>query len=111
VPGGDRRSSTALRYRQLYKTAQWSSIRKQQLSEHPLCARHLSRSLIVPATVVHHKEPHRGDRERFFSGPFESLCKACHDGPTQSAERLGYSNEIGDDGWPVDAKHPANRKA
>lgn len=93
-----------------YKTKLWASIRKQQLTKQPLCERHLAKTEIVVATTVHHKLPHKGNWDLFKSGPFESVCKSCHDSIIQSEERLGYSIEIGTDGWPVDAKHPVNSK-
>jgi hypothetical protein len=37
--------------------------------------------------VCDHVEPHRGDRQRFWSGPFQTLCKACHDKAKQLEER------------------------
>ena len=72
----------------------------------PLYQRCSRQGKVVPATVVHHVEPHRGDMQKFFGGPFESLCAQCHNSAAQSEERLGYS--IGADGWPVDPRHPAN---
>lgn len=60
----------------------------------------------VRATVVDHVEPHRGNRYRFLSGPFQSLCAHHHNTTKQSQERLGYSSEIGPDGFPVDRRHP-----
>jgi hypothetical protein len=106
----DRRSPEAAAYRKLYKTARWRKLRAQQLSDHPLCNRHLKRGRVLKATTVHHVETHRGDEALFFGGPFESLCVDCHNSDAQSEERNGYSRQIGADGWPLDANHPANRK-
>jgi 5-methylcytosine-specific restriction protein A len=36
--------------------------------------------------VYDHVEPHRGDVEKFWSGPFQTLCKLCHDGVKQKEE-------------------------
>lgn len=108
----DRRSPEAAAYRKLYKSMRWQRIRKHQLAEHPLCERCLKMPTkrVTPATVVHHVEPHNGDHAKFFGGPFESLCAPHHDGDAQSEERLGYSRQIGDDGWPIDARHPINAR-
>jgi hypothetical protein len=58
---------------------------------------------------VHHKEAHKGDPAKFFDpSNCEAVCKPCHDGELQSEERVGYSTEIGADGWPVDVRHPIN---
>ena len=40
------------------------------------------------ATILDHKEPHLGDPERFWKGPFQTLCKPCHDSIKQRHERL-----------------------
>jgi hypothetical protein len=108
--GDDRRSPEAAVYRKLYKGARWQRIRRQQLAEHPLCERclKLKPQRLTPATVVHHLEPHHGDETKFFGGPFQSLCAPHHDSDAQSEERLGYSREVGVDGWPSDPRHPAN---
>lgn len=103
------RSPEALEYRKLYKSKRWQHLRGQQLARHPLCEWHRAKGQVIGATVVHHAEPHKGDRVKFFAGPFVSLCSTCHDGPAQSEERLGYSTEIGADGWPIDPRHPTNR--
>jgi hypothetical protein len=106
----DRRSEEAKAYRHLYKTARWRKLRQQQLSDHPLCNRHLKRGRVVKASTVHHVEPHRGDEAKFFSGPFESLCDECHNRDAQQQEVRGYSTEAGIDGWPVDPMHPVHRR-
>ena len=36
--------------------------------------------------VCDHVEPHRGDVHKFWSGPFQTLCKPCHDGQKQREE-------------------------
>jgi hypothetical protein len=38
----------------------------------------------------------------------QSLCRECHQGKWAD-DRLGYSCDIGDDGFPTDANHPFNR--
>src|SRR5262245_60026419 len=101
----DWRSPEAALYRGWYKSTAWARIRELQLLAHPLCERCLAKRKAMAASVVHHKEPHRGNVVRFFNGPFESLCKRCHDSDAQSEERIGYSKQIGADGWPVDNKH------
>jgi 5-methylcytosine-specific restriction enzyme A len=109
----DRRHDARRRYdqpwRALYKGKRWAAIRQAQLTQHPLCKRHLDKSQFVRATIVHHVNQHQGDEYLFYSGPFESLCKPCHDSDAQQQERIGHSTTIGTDGWPVDPKHPANR--
>jgi 5-methylcytosine-specific restriction protein A len=106
----DRRSPEAEAYRRWYKSAAWRRIRLAQLAEHPLCANHLRLGKVVPATIVHHIEPHRGDYARFISGPFESVCKECHDVEGRSEDERGYSAATDTTtGLPIDRSHPFNR--
>jgi 5-methylcytosine-specific restriction protein A len=109
----DKRHDTNRRYdqpwRALYKTKRWYSIRQHQLTQHPLCKRHLDKGDVVAATIVHHVDRHQGNEYLFYNSRLESLCKPCHDAHEQQAERYGYSLAIGNDGWPTDHRHPANR--
>jgi 5-methylcytosine-specific restriction protein A len=97
------------RSERLYSTARWQRIRKYQLMEHPLCKYCAERGLVTPATVCDHVEPHRGDVGKFWCGPFQSLCKPCHDSAKRFVEERGYRPDVGLDGWPLDPNHPANR--
>jgi 5-methylcytosine-specific restriction protein A len=90
--GGSRREHDAKRritkpWRRWYCLAIWREIRAAQLAAQPLCERHLAKGETVAATVCNHRRPHRGDWDQFVAGPFESLCKACHDGEVQREER------------------------
>jgi 5-methylcytosine-specific restriction enzyme A len=38
--------------------------------------------------VCDHVEPHGGDVVKFWAGPFQTLCKRCHDGEKQRLEHL-----------------------
>ena len=63
----------------------------------------------MPACEVDHVVPHRGDRQLFWdANNLQSLCKPCHAGTKQAIEARGYDHQVGNDGWPVDPKHPAN---
>ncbi len=86
----DRRRRQTKPWRQWYQLPIWREIREQQLSAEPFCRRCMATAgRVEPATVVNHLEPHKGDWDRFTNGPFESLCKPCHDGPVQREERRG----------------------
>ena len=67
-------------FQNLYNSKKWRIIRKNQLKKHPWCEECLRANppVYTPATDVDHIEPHRGDVIKFFTGPFQSLCKACH---------------------------------
>ena len=110
-----RRSSEP--WRKWYKREPWTSIRRIQLIEHPLCAWCSRRGLVVVAKVVDHEEPHRGDWGKFVTGPFLSLCKSCHDRKTraeetgQNVEEVAASNEVDPaTGIPLDPAHPWHHK-
>ena len=107
----EQRSEAAAKYRKLYKTKAWQQARLAQLAKQPLCEECLRHKRVVPATVVNHGTPHKGDWRRFIDPQnHQSVCKPCHDGVIQSAERRGYSVEVGVDGFPIDPKHPAMAK-
>lgn len=46
----------------------------------------LREDIVTTATVCDHIDPHRGNPERFWNGPFQSLCKPHHDSAKQQAE-------------------------
>ena len=65
--------------------AQWQKARALFLKQHPLCAFCQAEGKIVPATVVDHIIPHRGDQRLFWDqANWEPLCKECHDKKTGS---------------------------
>lgn len=99
----DNRSDEAQAYRPWYGLARWKRLRAKQLQVHPLCKFCLDAEVIEPATIVDHVEPHGGDPVKFWSGPFQSLCKPHHDATKQAAEKRGrpLAKGVGADGWPL----------
>lgn len=63
-----------------------TGLRAMQLAREPMC----ETCRRAPASVAHHKLPHRGVWQ-LFSDPsnLESACKSCHDGAIQRGERTG----------------------
>ena len=47
------------------------------------------------------------DVNKFWFGKVQSLCADCHNNAKQFVEHHGYRNDVGLDGWPLDANHPA----
>lgn len=43
--------------------------------------------VVVAANTCDHIEPHRGNPEKFWNGPFQSLCEYHHNRDKQRAER------------------------
>lgn len=82
----DQRRTSETVWRKWYWTQRWRTISKTQLTVEPLCRMCMAEDMITPATVCDHVTPHRGNPEMFWNGPFQSLCKPCHDGGKQADE-------------------------
>lgn len=88
-------------YEKLYGRKAWPRIRKRQISKEPLCRMCKANGIDVPARVVDHITPHKGDWNLFFDAAnLQSLCFFCHDSTKQRME-LGTLRTTGNDGWPV----------
>lgn len=85
----------------LYDTARWRQFRRAYLAEHPLCERCLLQEIVTEATVVHHIDPHRGDLDKFWNGPFEGLCKPHHDSQGQLEDHGKVVIQFDAAGWPI----------
>jgi 5-methylcytosine-specific restriction enzyme A len=90
------------RHNKMYQDPRWKRIRAHQLKIDPLCRICERDGVVTPATICDHIEPHRGNVVKFFSGPFQSLCKMCHDSAKKAFENSGkVIKKIGLDGYPV----------
>jgi 5-methylcytosine-specific restriction enzyme A len=99
----DARRQTAQPWRKWYRTARWRAIRAAQLRSRPLCWQCEERGETKEATVCNHAERHNGDPVKFWSGPFNSMCKDCHDVDQQRIEHGGKARQaVGVDGWPLE---------
>lgn len=96
--------------------SRWQRARSGYLAHHPLCREHEQRGMYVPATVVDHIIPHKGDMVRFWdSANWQPLCAACHSSKT-AREDGGFGNKASGkvrqgctvDGLPTDKRHPWN---
>jgi len=62
--------------------SRWQRARLDYLAANPWC-----RSCNVPATVVDHVKPHKGDRRLFWDRDnWQPLCKRCHDRKTATED-------------------------
>lgn len=84
-----------------YGLARWQQIRQWQLTQEPLCRMCLEIDVVTEANTVDHITPHRGDEEKFWSGPFQSLCPSCHSRHKQAEERGKNVVRYGASGWPI----------
>lgn len=107
----DQRSPEAQSWRRLYNTTRWRKIRADQLRREPLCAMCLTAGRTTPATVCDHIDPAtKQNPETFYLGPFQSLCKPCHDANKQKLEKIGYTTDVNPTtGIPIDPNHPFNK--
>lgn len=70
-------------------TRRWQKARESFLKTHPLCVRCQAAGHLIPATVVDHIIPHRGDQRLFWDkSNWQPLCKSCHDKKTMTEDRL-----------------------
>lgn len=68
----------------------WQKAREHYLRLHPLCCYCEREGRAEVATVVDHKEPHRGDMTLFWDEEnWQPLCKPCHDSVKQLEESMG----------------------
>ena len=97
-------------WRAWYKTARWQKLRWSVLvRDRFTCVKCKAIVTDTSRLVCDHTVPHRGREAAFWGGPFQTLCKDCHDGLKQSADRLGYEKGSDEQGRPVDPAHPWNR--
>lgn len=98
----DARSDEAKEYRRLYQSASWKRLRLAQLAQSPLCEFCLEQEIVTEATEVHHADGgHKGDVDKFFSGPFLSTCRSCHASRGQREDRGQTVVRFGPHGWPI----------
>jgi 5-methylcytosine-specific restriction enzyme A len=71
----------------LYRSAAWREARAEFLAAHPFCS-----GCGAPATVVDHKDPHRGNPLIFWDRRrWQALCASCH-GRKTAARDGGFGN-------------------
>jgi 5-methylcytosine-specific restriction protein A len=70
--------------------SRWRRTRTAYLARHPLCGACQTLGRVVPATVVDHVVPHRGDERLLWDeANWAALCKRCHDAKTAREDRWG----------------------
>lgn len=90
--------------------AKWQRESKAHLAAHPLCVECDRLGRIRAATVVDHREPHRGNVRLFWDrSNWQGLCKAHHDAWKQRVEKGGQHRGVDGDGRPTDPRHPWNQ--
>ncbi len=68
--------------------SKWRKLSKQYLRKHPMCVCCMAEGRFVPATVVDHIIPHRGDDTLMWNQDnWQALCKPCHDKKTWTEDK------------------------
>ena len=84
----------------------WRKIRKQFLTENPLCVMCEEEGKITPATELDHIVRHKGCAELFFDVEnLQSLCSLCHRSTKSQIERSGIVKGHKANGEPIDPGH------
>lgn len=77
-------------------------MRAYLLAQQPLCEICLDQEIVEVATVVHHRDGgHKGDIAKFWDGPFQCLCKPCHDRIGKLEDHGKTVIRFGADGYPI----------
>lgn len=74
------------KYANWYADRKWRARREAHLRKEPLCRFCKAQGYVVPADVVDHIEPHKGDLGKFWKGELQSLCHSCHSSVKQRQE-------------------------
>ena len=85
----DRRRLADSETRRLYKTKRWRELRWSVLVRDFFTCKMPDCGRVVADTsqlICDHVEPHRGDIEKFWAGPFQTLCADCHNNVKQKEE-------------------------
>ena len=82
----DRRRYSESETRRLYGTRRWKNERDDHLRRERFCRLCKAAGELTLATVRDHIEPHNGDVEKFWAGPFQSLCDHHHNSVKQAEE-------------------------
>ena len=70
----------------------WQAARKRFLSANPLCAMCQAQGYLAAASLVDHRQPHRGDPLLFWDeSNWQSLCERCHNSTKKVIENAEKS--------------------
>lgn len=91
----------------MYDTQRWRNLRDQVLHEEPLCRMCERMGRTTASRIVDHITPHKNNPVLFWDrSNLQALCASCHSGNKRMQEAHGYSQACGQDGLPLDQKHP-----
>lgn len=71
---------------------EWQQKRELYLQDNPLCVSCAKRKMIMPASVVDHIKPHKGDKALFWDqNNWQALCESCHNRKTATEDKGAWS--------------------
>lgn len=84
-------------YRKLIHAPRWLRLRRDYLSEHPLCEQCQAEGYVTPATEVHHRKPveygiNYNEKYRLMYNP-DNLCALCHGCHVKIHTEMGRSGK------------------
>lgn len=84
-------------YIKLIHTSRWLRLRRDVLTEHPLCERCEAEGYVTPATEVHHRRPveegiNYAEKYRLMYNP-DNLCALCHSCHVKVHTEMGRSGK------------------
>jgi 5-methylcytosine-specific restriction enzyme A len=87
--------------------ANWQRARLVHLSESPVCVCCQANGVIVPATMVDHVVPHKGNPDVFWNkADWQSLCDWCHKAIKASVEYSWLNKQATIASLRLNRKHP-----
>ncbi len=88
----------------------WRKIRKQFLTENPLCVMCTDEGKVTPAVELDHIVRHKGNAELFYDlDNLQGLCAHHHRSVKAQMERSGVVRGSKTDGTPIDPGHYWNQ--
>lgn len=104
------RRVTPSTYASPYNSKRWRTERLEHLRNEPFCRFCAEQGRMIPAAVIDHIKPWRGDLSLFWNrANWQSLCKTCHDGAKQRFEKSGHLIGSNAAGMPLDPNHLWNK--
>jgi 5-methylcytosine-specific restriction endonuclease McrA len=89
----------------------WRKMRKQFLTENPLCVMCEDEGRTTPAVELDHIKKHGGDIELFYDvSNLQGLCRFHHRSVKAQMERSGVVRGSNADGTPIDPNHSWNSR-
>jgi hypothetical protein len=93
-------------FKHLYRTNRWRKLSEQFRARNPLCVMCMKRGRFIASQVCDHVLGHPDwETERmFWVGPFQALCKECHDSDKKKEESHKIQPGCDNSGVPTDPR-------